>query len=69
MVAGDWISDPAAVEKVVRKCPFQIEELIEWGVNLTRKKTENSTCTKKEAIQSSVFCITRTIQGLKSRPA
>lgn len=28
MVAGDWISDPAAVEKVVRNAPAQIEELI-----------------------------------------
>ena len=39
MVAGDWISDPAAVEKVVRNAPAQIEELIKWGVNFD--KTEN----------------------------
>lgn len=31
MVAGDWISDPAAVEKVVKNAPSQIEELIKWG--------------------------------------
>ena len=29
MIAGDWISDRAAVEKVVREAPAQIEELIQ----------------------------------------
>lgn len=28
MIAGDWISDRAAVEKVVRNAPEQISELI-----------------------------------------
>ena len=28
MVAGDWISDPAAVEQVVRRAPEQIQELV-----------------------------------------
>ena len=28
MIAGDWISNRAAVEKVVREAPAQIEELI-----------------------------------------
>ena len=32
MIAGDWISDRAAVEKVVREAPAQIEALINWGV-------------------------------------
>lgn len=32
MIAGDWISDRAAVEKVVREAPGQIDELIKWGV-------------------------------------
>ena len=33
MIAGDWISDRGAVEKVVREAPAQIEELIKWGVD------------------------------------
>ena len=37
MIAGDWISDRAAVEKVVRNAPAQIEELINWGVNFDKK--------------------------------
>ena len=37
MVAGDWLSDPAAVEQVVRRAPSQIEELIRWGVNFDRR--------------------------------
>lgn len=38
MVAGDWISDPAAVEQVVRNAPKQIEELVNWGVNFDKKE-------------------------------
>ena len=37
MIAGDWISDRAAVEKVVRNAPAQIQELIQWGVNFDKK--------------------------------
>ena len=38
MVAGDWISDRAAVEKVIRNAPSQIEELIKWGVDFDKKE-------------------------------
>lgn len=41
MVAGDWLSDRAAVEQVVRNAPEQIKELVEWGVNFD-KKTDGS---------------------------
>ncbi len=37
MVAGDWLSDPAAVEQVVRNAPDQIRELISWGVDFDKK--------------------------------
>lgn len=37
MVAGDWLSDPKAVRKVVTEAPGQIRQLIEWGVNFDRK--------------------------------
>ena len=37
MIAGDWLSDPAAVEQVVRNAPSQIKALIEWGVNFDKK--------------------------------
>lgn len=37
MIAGDWISDRTAVEKVVREAPAQIQELISWGVNFRQK--------------------------------
>ena len=36
MVAGDWLSDPAAVEQVVRNAPRQIQELVNWGVNFDK---------------------------------
>ena len=32
MIAGDYISNRAAVEKVVREAPAQIEQLREWGI-------------------------------------
>lgn len=38
MIAGDWISDREAVEKVVRNAPEQIKELIKWGVNFDKKE-------------------------------
>lgn len=37
MVAGDWLSDPAAVEQVVRNAPEQIRQLISWGVDFDKK--------------------------------
>ncbi len=41
MVAGDWLSDPAAVEKVVKNAPSQIAELIGWGVDFDKKEDGN----------------------------
>ena len=36
MIAGDWISDRQAVEKVVLEAPSQIQALIDWGVEFDR---------------------------------
>ncbi len=36
MVAGDWLSDPKAVEKVVKGAPGQIRELVGWGVDFDK---------------------------------
>ncbi len=38
MVAGDWLSDPKAVEKVVKGAPEQIRQLLSWGVDFDRKE-------------------------------
>lgn len=38
MVAGDWLSDPEAVRKVVTEAPARIADLIGWGVNFDRKE-------------------------------
>lgn len=38
MVAGDWLSNPDAVEQVVRNAPSQINELIGWGVDFDKKE-------------------------------
>lgn len=37
MVAGDWLSDAAAVEQVVKGAPEQIRRLVEWGVDFDRR--------------------------------
>ncbi len=37
MIAGDFISDRAAVEQVVRCAPAAIKDLVKWGVNFDRK--------------------------------
>ncbi len=36
MVAGDYISDPAAVEQVVKCAPAAIKDLLTWGVNFDK---------------------------------
>ncbi|MDR0872755.1 MAG: L-aspartate oxidase [Prevotellaceae bacterium] len=38
IIAGDYISDRTAVEKVVREAPAQIEELIKWGVHFDKNE-------------------------------
>lgn len=37
MIAGDYISDRAAVEKVVKEAPEQIQQLINWGVEFDKR--------------------------------
>ncbi len=38
MIAGDWLSDPEAVKKVVTNAPAQINELINWGVDFDKNE-------------------------------
>ena len=38
MIAGDYISDPSAVEQVVRNAPKGIQDLVKWGVNFEKKE-------------------------------
>ena len=38
MVAGDWLSDPEAVKKVVTEAPAQIRELLGWGVDFDKNE-------------------------------
>lgn len=37
MVAGDWLSNREAVEKVVKSAPSQIKQLLEWGVDFDKR--------------------------------
>ena len=36
MIAGDWLSDKRAVEKVVTGAPSGIKDLVDWGVDFDR---------------------------------
>lgn len=38
MIAGDWISDPVAVRKVVTEAPDRIRDLINWGVEFDKRE-------------------------------
>ena len=69
MVAGDWISDPEAVEKVVRNAPAQIEELINWGVNFDKTENGEFDLHKEGGTLNSAFYTIRTILEQKFRPA
>ena len=44
MVAGDWLSDPKAVEQVVTQAPEQIKALIDWGVDFDKDKVQLIYC-------------------------
>ena len=41
MVAGDWLSDPKAVEQVITQAPEQIKALINWGVDFDKNEKGN----------------------------
>lgn len=41
LVAGDWLSNPAAVDMVVKNAPEQIRQLISWGVDFDRNSDGN----------------------------
>lgn len=41
MIAGDYLSDPAAVRKVVTEAPGQIRQLLEWGVDFDKTDDGN----------------------------
>ena len=41
MIAGDYISDPKAVDLVVRNAPKQVDELLHWGVHFDRNTDGN----------------------------
>ena len=69
LVAGDWLSDPAAVEKVIKGGPEQIDELIKWGVNFIRKRMANSTFIVKAATRNFVSFTMQIIPEQKFRPA
>lgn len=38
MIAGDYLSNPEAVRKVVTEAPGQIRQLLEWGVDFDKKE-------------------------------
>lgn len=69
MIAGDWLSDRAAVEQVVKNAPQQIKELISWGVDFDKTQMATSTFTGKADIPSFVSCIIKIIRAQKSRTA
>ena len=70
MIAGDWISDRTAVEKVVREAPAQIQELISWVVNFDKTKKEEFDLHREgRVIRSFVSCTMPTIREPRYRRA
>ena len=67
MIAGDWLSDRAAVEQVVRNAPQQIKELISWGVDFDKDAEGNFACTVKAVTPNSASCTTKTIREPRFR--
>ena len=69
MVAGDWLSDPKAVEKVVREAPAQISSCWSGVSTSTAAKTALSTFTARAVTASSAYCTTPTTPASRYRKA
>lgn len=65
MIAGDWLSDPEAVRKVVTEAPSQIRELIEWGVDFDKTRTADLICTVREDTANSAYSIMQTTRAMR----
>ena len=71
MIAGDYISDPAAVEQVVKGGPEGIADLVKWGVNFDKKENgefdlEMSLKLYEEGVGLVAFC-NKTLNGAKQK--
>ena len=64
MIAGDFISDPAAVEQVVKNAPQGIRVLVQWGVIFDKK--EKGDFDLHREVGHSESCTMLTTQVLKS---
>ena len=69
MIAGDWISDRAAVRKSCARPLPRSRRLSDGELISIRKKAENSICIKKEDTPSFVSCTMPTIREPRYRRA
>lgn len=69
MVAGDFLSDPEAVRKVVTEAPGQISQLVEWGVNFDRNADGSFDLHREGGIRSSASCTMPTTPDSRYRKA
>lgn len=60
MIAGDYISDPAAVEKVVREAPAGIKFLVDNGVHFDKKEDGTFDLHREGGTRSSAYFTTPT---------
>ena len=67
MIAGDWLSDPEAVRKVVTELPDRYVSLSTGALTSTRRKTAASTSTAKAATRSSASSTMPTTPDSRSR--
>ena len=57
LMAGDGLCNEKVVEIVVKEGPDRVQEIIDWGARLIKKKTVIIKEGKKAAIQSFASCI------------
>lgn len=65
MIAGDWLSDPEAVRKVVTEAPSQIRELIEWGVDFDKNEDGRFDLHREEDTANSAYSIMQTTRAMR----
>jgi L-aspartate oxidase len=59
LIAGDGLCNEKVVEIVVKEGPERVNDIIEWGAGLIKKKMVNTNVAVKAVILNSEYCIIR----------
>ena len=62
LIAGDGLCNEKVVEIVVKEGPERVNDIIEWELDLIKKKTANTNVAAKADIRNSGYCIIKILR-------